>query len=123
MTACVPDDIARATCESEMLAVGEPEHCVVSSKSVGRASAIHFDSESRNHVAQVKINLRVAKGTLRLGYSDLEGPHQASITPETPFSLSMQTRLQRETRSFTLDFAPQGGAVEGLSGTVDFSTP
>lgn len=106
-----------------MLAVGDPEHCTVSAKVLGRASAVHFDSESRNHVAQVKVNLRVAKGTLRVGYRDLQGPHQVLITPETPFVLSMQTRLQRETRSFTLDFSPRGGTVEGLNGTVDFSTP
>ncbi|MFT3921847.1 MAG: hypothetical protein QM778_04875 [Myxococcales bacterium] len=121
LAGCVPDGIARATCESEMLATGDPEHCKVYADFVTQKSAIHFDSESRNFVAQVQISLRVAKGTLDVVYRDLEGPHRVTITPQAPFATSMETKLHRETRSFTLDFEPQG-RVEGLSGTVDFAT-
>src|SRR4051794_1753848 len=85
LASCAPDGIARATCQGEMLATGDPEHCKVSAEFITQKSAIHFDSESRNHVAQVQIRLRVAKGTLRVGYSDLRGPHQVTITPQAPF--------------------------------------
>ena len=37
-------------------------------------------------------------------------------------ALEMQTRLHRDRRSFTLSFEPVGGTVEGLSGTVNYST-
>ncbi|WP_158623878.1 hypothetical protein [Corallococcus llansteffanensis] len=45
------------------------------------------------------------------------------MTPASPASLEMRTRLHRERRSFTLYFEPLGGHVEGLTGTVDSSTP
>lgn len=88
-----------------------------------QASAIHFDTESRNHVAHVKLALRVSKGALHVSYRDLTGDKQAIITPATPLTLEMQTRMHREHRYFTLSFDPKGGKVEGLEGTVDYSTP
>jgi hypothetical protein len=121
LVSCVPDGIARATCESEMMATGDPWHCKVHAEFITQDSAIHFDTESRNFVAQVQISLRVAKGTLRVGYADLKGAHQVTITPEAPFELSMETKMHRQDRSFTLHFKPQG-RVEGLSGTVDYAT-
>ena len=35
----------------------------------------------------------------------------------------MQTRMNRETRSFTIMYEPFNGPVEGLKGTVNYSTP
>lgn len=35
----------------------------------------------------------------------------------------MQTRMHPERRSFTLYFEPVHGTVEGLTGTVKYSTP
>jgi hypothetical protein len=123
LAGCAPNDIARSSCESELLAVGDPWLCNVTGATIGQASSLAFDTESRNQVAQVKIALRVTQGTLRLGYRDLIGDHHAILTPEAPFNLSMQTRLHREHRSFTLSFEPQGGDVKGLTGTVSYSTP
>ena len=122
-TACVPDDIATARCESVMLAIGDPWTCTVSGDRVGRPSAIYFDTESRNRIAKVKIALRVAKGTLRVRYHDVEGDKRLTITPGAPAVLEMQTYLQPQRREFALHFEPLGGAVEGLAGTVDYSTP
>jgi hypothetical protein len=45
------------------------------------------------------------------------------VTPSAPANLAMQTRMHRERRSFTLFFEPVNGAVEGLTGTVKYSTP
>ncbi|WP_147448998.1 hypothetical protein [Corallococcus terminator] len=67
--------------------------------------------------------MQVTKGTLRVGYRDLDGDKQLIVTPASPASLEMRTRLHRERRSFTLYFEPLGGHVEGLTGTVDYSTP
>ena len=120
---CAPNDIARASCESVFLAIGDPWTCTVKADIVGQASSISFDTESRNHVAQVKIALRVKKGTLRVDYRDLTGDQHLLVTPSRPADLSMQTRMHSEHRSFTLYFEPVNGKVEGLAGTVNYSTP
>jgi len=120
---CAPGNIARSSCESILLATGDPWSCTVTGDIVGQASSIAFSTESRNQVAQVSIVLRVTKGTLRVGYQDLAGEHHLLVTPSEPANLAMQTRLHREGRSFALFFEPVNGAVEGLTGTVKYSTP
>jgi hypothetical protein len=120
---CAPDGIARASCESIMLATGDPRKCRITGPTIDKASSLTFDTESRNQVAQARISLRVDKGALRVGYRDLVGDKVAIVTPEAPLSLEMQTRMHRDRRSFTLSFDPQGKEVAGLTGTVDYSTP
>ncbi len=71
----------------------------------------------------MKLALRVAKGTLRVGYRDLNGDRQFDVTPDAPAQPELQTRLHRDRRSFTLHFEALGGRVEGLGGTVRYSTP
>ena len=123
LAACVPDNIATARCKSIMLATGDPWTCTVRGERVEQASAVYFDTESRNRVAHVKIALRVAKGTLRVDYHDVDGDKRLIVTPDRPASLEMRTYLQPQRREFFLKFQPLGGAVEGLTGTVDYSTP
>lgn len=124
LTGCAPSNIARSSCESTLLATGDPWSCTVTGDIVGQASSIAFSTESRNQIAQVNIALRVTKGTLRLGYHDLGGELQhLLVTPSEPADLTMKTRMHRESRSFTLSFEPVNGAVEGLTGTVKYSTP
>ena len=106
-----------------MLATGDPWACTITGDRVAHASSIEFDTESRNHVAKVKLALVVTKGTLRVGFRDLTGDRRLTITPASPASLEMETRLHRDRRSFTLYFEPVGGPVEGLRGTVDYFTP
>jgi hypothetical protein len=120
---CAPNNIARSSCESTMLATGDPWSCTVTGDIVGQASSLSFDTESRNQVAHVNIAMRVTKGTLRVGYRDLAGDQQLLVTPSAPAELTMQTRMHREHRSFTLYFEPVDGVVEGLTGTVKYSTP
>jgi hypothetical protein len=120
---CAPNNIARSTCESTVLSTGDPWSCTVKGDVVGQASSISFDTESRNQVAHVSIALRVSKGTLRLGYHDLEGAKELLVTPSAPADVTMRTRMHREDRSFTLRFEPVNGDVEGLTGTVNYSTP
>ena len=106
-----------------MLSTAEPWACTLEGPRVAQESWIEFDTESRNNVAKVAIALAVTKGTLRVGYHDLDGAKQLLITPATPASFEMQTRMHRERRSFTLHFEPIGGDVVGLRGTVNYSTP
>ena len=121
---CAPSDIPRNACENTLLAIGDPWSCTVKGDVVGQASSLSFSTESRNQIAQVHIVLRVTKGTLRVGYYDLASVQQhLLVTPSAPADLTMQTRMHRERRSFTLDFDPVDGTVEGLTGTVDYSTP
>lgn len=120
---CAPGDIAYSTCESTMLAIGDPWSCTIKGDIVGQSSAISFSTESRNQVAEVNIALRVTKGTLRVGYHDLDGEKHLLVTPSAPADLAMKTRMHRERRHFTLYFDPVDGAVEGLAGTVKYSTP
>lgn len=120
---CAPGNIARSSCESILLAVGDQWSCTVKGDIVGQASSIAFSTESRNQVAEVSIALRVTKGRLRVGYQDLSGEYHLLVTPSEPADLTMQTRMHRERRSFTLFFEPLNGAVEGLTGTVKYSTP
>ena len=120
---CAPSNIAQSSCESILLATGDPWSCTVKGDIVGQASWIDFSTESRNQIAHVSIAMRVTKGTLRLGYHDLAGDQHVLVTPSEPVELTMQTRMRREGRSFTLRFEPINGAVEGLTGTVKYSTP
>lgn len=120
---CAPNDIARSSCESIMLSTGDPWSCTVTGETVGRASSISFSTESRNQVAQVEIALRVTKGTLRIDYQDVAGEQHVLVTPSKPADFSMKTRMHRERRDFTLSFEPVDGTVEGLTGTVKYSTP
>jgi hypothetical protein len=120
---CAPGNIARSSCESVVLAIGDPWSCTVKGDIVGQPSSISFSTESRNHIAQVSIALRVTKGTLRIGYHDLVAPQHLLVTPSQPADLTMKTRMHREGRYFTLSFEPINGAVEGLAGTVKYSTP
>ena len=71
----------------------------------------------------MKVALQVTKGTLRVTYYDLSGVQHLLVTPSEPATLSMQTQLRRDDRSFTLMYEPINGAVEGLTGTVNYSTP
>lgn len=123
LVGCAPADIARSSCESIMLSTADEWSCTVTGEVVGRPSSISFDTESRNHVAQVHLTLRVTKGRLRVSYQDLSGEQHRLVTPSEPVDLAMQTRMHREHRSFTLFFEPVGGTVEGLTGTVKYSTP
>jgi hypothetical protein len=123
LAGCAPGNIARSTCESIFLSTRDEWSCTVTGDTVGQASSLEFDSESRNHVAQVSIALRVTKGTLRVGYHDLAGEQHLLVTPSAPANLNMQTRMHRERRSFTLFFEPVSGEVAGLTGTVKYSTP
>lgn len=123
LTGCAPGNIARSSCESILLATGDEWSCTVKGDIVGQASSMAFGTESRNQVAQVSIALRVTKGTLRVGYQDLAGEQHVLVTPSEPANLAMQTRMHRERRSFTLFFEPVNGVVEGLTGTVKYSTP
>jgi hypothetical protein len=123
LAGCVPGNIARSSCESIFLSTRDEWSCTVKGDIVGQASSIAFSTESRNQVAQVGIALRVTKGTLRVDYQDLSGDQHLLVTPSQPADLSMQTRMHREHRSFTLFFEPVGGVVEGLTGTVKYSTP
>ena len=120
---CAPDNIARSSCTSMMLTTADEWSCTVTGKVVGQPSSLSFDTESRNHVARVTLTLRVTKGTLRVSYQDLSGEQHLLVTPSEPVELAMQTRMHRDRRSFTLYFEPVGGAVEGLTGTVKYSTP
>ena len=123
LAGCVPNTIARASCKSIFLTTADEWSCTVSGKVVGQPSSISFDTESRNQVAKVSIALQVTKGTLRVSYHNLTGEQHFLVTPSEPATLDMQTRMHREHRSFTLFFEPLNGAVEGLTGTVKYSTP
>jgi hypothetical protein len=120
---CLPNNIARASCTNTVMATADPWTCKVTGAIVGQISSIEFDTESRNQVAQVTMTFSVTKGTLRIGYYDLAGEQHLVVTPSEPANLSMQTRMHRDRRSFTLMFEPVNGQVEGLAGTVKYSTP
>jgi hypothetical protein len=123
LTGCMPHDIARASCRNTVLSLHDEWTCSVKADVVGRSSSIEFDTESRNRVAQVSIDLRVAKGKLRVHYADLSGSQQIVVTPSEPASFEMKTQMHAERRSFTLRFEPVDGNVEGLAGTVKYATP
>ncbi len=122
LAACHPKNVPRTACHDEVLGVADPWFCTVTAESLEAPSSVAFDTESRNKVAQVKINLAVAKGTLRIGYFDVGGQQQVTLTPDDPLTLAIRAPLDRDRRSFTLSFNPEG-RVEGLSGTVNYSTP
>jgi hypothetical protein len=121
--ACVPANRARSTCESHPLTTADEWTCTVKGPVVDSAISITYDTESRNQIAQVNIALQVTKGTLRLTYYDLSGEQHVLVTPSEPVNLAMKTRMHRDTRSFTLFYEPVNGTVEGLAGSIKYSTP
>jgi len=123
LAGCAPHDIATGTCTNTMLSVHDEWTCKVKGDIVGRASSIEFDTESRNHVAEVSFTLQVTKGAVRVGYADLTGSQQIIVTPSEPANISMKTKMHPERRSFTMHFEPVNGPAEGLTGTVKYSTP
>lgn len=123
LAACAPKNIARSSCQSHPLTTADEWSCTVTGEVVGQTSSIEFSTDSRNQVAQVTFTLRVTKGTLRVGYYDLSGEKHVLVTPSESANLTMQTRMHRERRSFTLMFEPVNGEVQGLAGTVKYSTP
>lgn len=123
LVSCAPKNIAKSSCQSELLATGDPWTCTISGERVEQVNAIHFTTESRNLMAKVKVALLVKKGSLRVSYVDSSGPRELVVTPQTPAAVDFETRLHRDNRSFTITFEPRGGAVQGLSGTVDYLTP
>ena len=122
LTACVPKNSPTSKCHEEFLGVADPWSCTVSAETVDAVSYLSFTTESRNKVAQVKLSLFVAKGTLKLGYVDVAGEQHAVVAEGAPLTLEMQAPMQPQRRSFSLSFEPQG-KVEGLTGTVSYSTP
>jgi hypothetical protein len=121
--ACAPNDIASARCTNTVLSVHDEWTCTVTGAVVGQTNSVEFDTESRNHVAQVSIVLSVAKGSVRVRYADLSGSQQVIVTPSEPVNINMKTRMHPERRSFTMSFEPVNGKAEGLTGTVKYSTP
>lgn len=120
---CAPSNIATGTCTDTFLSTIDEWTCKVKGDVVGQKSSISFTTESRNQVAVAIIALQVTKGTLQVKYYDLNGEQKVLITPSEPMSLTMRTRLRRDDRSFTLYFEPVNGDVNGLTGTVKYSTP
>jgi len=121
--ACAPNDIATARCTNTVLSVHDEWTCTVTGAVVGQTNSVEFDTESRNHVAQVSIVLSVMKGSVRVRYADLSGSQQVIVTPSEPANINMKTRMHPERRSFTVSFEPVNGKAEGLTGTVKYSTP
>jgi hypothetical protein len=120
---CAPNNIARGSCTNTVLSVHDEWTCTVKGDIVGQASSIEFDTESRNHIAEVNFTLQVTKGSLRVRYADLSGSRQIIVTPSEPANVNMKTKMHPERRSFTLSFEPVNGIAEGLTGTVKYSTP
>lgn len=123
LAACVPKDIVTgSSCSNAVLSVHDEWTCKVHGAVVGRASSVEFDTESRNHVAEVNFTIQVTKGSVRVKYADLSGSQQVIVTPSEPANVNMKTKMS-DRRSFTLFFEPVNGIAEGLTGTVKYSTP
>jgi len=123
LAGCAPKNMVRSSCTDHPLTTADEWTCTVKGPLVDTTNSISFSTESRNLIAKVQITLQVTKGTIRLTYGDLAGKHQLLVTPSEPAALSIQTRLGREDRAFSLMYEPVNGTVEGLTGTVNYSTP
>lgn len=120
---CAPKNMAHSSCTDHPLTTADEWTCTVNGPLVDVTNSVHYTTESRNQIARVKIALQVTKGTLRLTYYDLAGEQHVLVTPSEPAALDIQTRLRKEDRSFSVMYEPVNGRVEGLSGTVNYSTP
>jgi hypothetical protein len=123
LAGCAPSNIAHSSCTDHPLTTADEWTCTVQGPLVDTTNSVHYTTESRNQVAQVKIALQVTRGTLRVSYYDLAGEQHVLVTPSEPAVISMQTRLRKDDRSFTVIYEPLNGTVEGLTGTVNYSTP
>jgi len=123
LAACAPSNIAGGSCQDHPLTTADEWTCTVKGPLVDNTNTIEYKTDSRNQIAKVQIALQVTKGTLRITYGDLEGSHKVLVTPSEPFAITVQTRLRKEGRSFSIMYEPVNGRVEGLTGSVNYSTP
>jgi hypothetical protein len=129
LAGCAPTNIAHSSCQDHPLTTADEWTCTVKGPIVDTTNSVDYDTESRNQIAQVYIALQVTKGTLRVTYYDLSGVQHVLVTPSEPANFAMktrmnkETRMNRETRSFRVMYEPVNGPVEGLTGTVKYSTP
>jgi hypothetical protein len=123
LAGCAPANIAHSSCTDHPLTTADEWTCTVKGPRVDTTNSVRYTTDSRNQVAVVQIALQVTAGTLRLTYYDLAGEQHVLVTPSEPAAISMRTRLHKDDRSFTLMYEPFHGAVEGLTGTVNYSTP
>jgi hypothetical protein len=123
LAGCAPANIAHSACTDHPLTTADEWTCTVKGPLVDTTNSIDYKTDSRNQIAKVQIALQVTKGTLRVTYGDLAGSHQVLVTASEPLALSIQTRLRTDGRSFTVMYEPFNGPVEGLTGTVNYSTP
>jgi hypothetical protein len=123
LAGCAPANIAGGSCQDHPLTTADEWTCTVKGPLVETTNTITYKTDSRNQIAKVEIALQVTKGTLRITYADLEASHKVLVTPSEPFAISMQTRLRKDERSFSIMYEPVNGPVEGLTGSVKYSTP
>jgi hypothetical protein len=120
---CAPTNIAQSPCTDHPLTTADEWTCTVKGPLVDTTNTIRYTTESRNQIARVQIAVQVTRGTLRLTYYDLAGEQHVLVTPSEPAAFTMQVRLRKDDRSFSVMYEPVNGAVEGLTGTVNYSTP
>jgi hypothetical protein len=129
LAGCAPTNIAHSSCQDHPLTTADLWTCTVKGPIVDTTNSVDYNTESRNQIAEVNIALQVTKGTLRVTYYDLSGVQHVLVTPSEPANFAMKTRINKETRnnevkrSFRVMYEPVNGPVEGLTGTVKYSTP
>ena len=123
LAGCAPDNIAGSSCQDHPLTTADEHTCTLHGELVTNVNSMEFKTDSRNHIGHVAMAVQVTKGSLHIRYYDLTGAKDVVVTPSEPANIVMQTRMHRERRSFTVMFDPANSEVQGLTGTVKYSTP
>ncbi len=122
-----PANALTATCESTMLAVGDPFACTVAQGALTQYASVSLTTPSRNHHATVKARLQVARGAARVALHGRDGEvASAVLSPGQPAELTARLELTRPIGGaphfFLLVAEPLDGGAEQLTGTLDYDT-
>ncbi len=117
-----PVGAAVTSCEVPLLKTGAARDCTVEVVRFEGPTSAWFSTDSKNRKAKVRLELQVAKGQVKATVRRFEGEPLAFTVGQAPQVLELETSMGNNQR-FELALEPLGAAVEGLTGTVNYSSP
>jgi hypothetical protein len=94
-------------------------HCYVRAKRLDRQQFAHFDANTKNQLVRVSATVRVQRGEVTI---DVAGCEQGKgvARPGQPAVIHCESKLNRNTYTFSLGARPTSMPVEGIEGEVTF---
>lgn len=119
-SACGPPAGALVTqCTPEMLAIGDPSSCRLSAGQLTDEQTASFTFGTAWTRVDVTAEIASARGTATIRIDSLAG-QTWTVAPGAPAKIAVTAPFDRGLKGILLRVTPQGGAVDGLSGTLRY---